>query len=97
MLGFEAVYDVGAAPLFIFSLFIFSLISMPFANMHSRRREYAADAYAIDKMGTSDTLIAAFGKLADQNLSNKEPAAWAEWLLHSHPSISRRIERARNR
>jgi STE24 endopeptidase len=97
MLGFETVYDVGAAPLFIFSLFIFSLISMPFANMHSRRREYAADAYAIDKMGASDTLISAFGKLADQNLSNKEPAAWAEWLLHSHPSISRRIERARKR
>jgi STE24 endopeptidase len=97
MLGFEAVYDVGAAPLFIFSLFVFSLISMPFANMHSRRREYAADAYAIDKMGTAETLISAFSKLADQNLSNKEPAAWAEVLLHSHPSISRRIERARKR
>jgi len=94
MLGFTAIYDIGAAPLFIFSLFVFSLISMPFANMHSRHREFAADAYAIDKMGTSDTLVSAFEKLADQNLSNKEPAAWAEILLHSHPSISRRIERA---
>jgi STE24 endopeptidase len=96
LLGFDAIYDIGAAPLFIFSLFVFSLVSMPFANMHSRRREFAADAYAIRAMGSSDALVSAFEKLADQNLSNKEPAAWAEFLLHSHPSISRRIERARN-
>ena len=97
MLGFDAIYDIGAAPLFIFCLFIFSLVSMPVANMHSRRREFAADAYAIDKTGSPHALISALEKLADQNLSNKEPAAWAEWLLHSHPSISRRIEHARNR
>jgi len=94
LLGFAAIYDIGAAPLFIFSLFIFSLVSMPFANMHSRRREFAADAYAIDTLGSPDALVSAFEKLADQNLSNKEPAAWAEFLLHSHPSIARRIERA---
>jgi len=94
MLGFTAIYDIGAAPLFIFSLFVFSLISMPFANMHSRRREFAADAYAIGKMGSADALISAFEKLADQNLSNKEPAAWVEFLLHSHPSTTRRIEHA---
>jgi STE24 endopeptidase len=95
LLGFEHIYDIGAAPLFVFSLFVFSLISMPFANGHSRRREFAADAYAIKEMDTPDALISALGKLADQNLSNKEPAAWVEFLLHSHPSISRRIERAR--
>lgn len=94
LLGFANIYDIGAAPLFIFSLFIFSLVSMPFANMHSRRREFAADAYAIQTMGSSDALVTAFEKLADQNLSNKEPKAWVEFLLHSHPSIARRIERA---
>lgn len=97
LLGFSSIYDIGTAPLFIFSLFVFSLISMPFANMHSRHREFAADAYAIDKMGSPDALVSAFEKLADQNLSNKEPAAWIEFLMHSHPSIARRIERARER
>ncbi len=87
--------NIAAAPLFIFSLFIFSLVSMPFSNMHSRRREFAADAYAIQKTGSADALVAALEKLADQNLSNKEPSAWIEFLLHSHPSISRRVERAR--
>jgi len=89
------IADIATAPVFIFSLFVFSLISMPFANMHSRRREYAADAYAVGNMGSPDPLVSAFEKLADQNLSNKEPAPWIEFLLHSHPSISRRIARAR--
>jgi len=91
------IFDIGAAPMFIFSLFVFSLVSMPFANMHSRRREFAADAYAIEKMGSPDALVAAFEKLADQNLSNKDPAAWVEFLLHSHPSMARRIARVRER
>ncbi|HSR88139.1 MAG TPA: M48 family metallopeptidase [Pontiella sp.] len=88
------VDDIGAAPIFIFSLFVFSLVSMPFTNMHSRHREFAADAYAVKKTGSPDALVSALEKLADQNLSNKEPSAWVELLLHSHPSISRRIERA---
>lgn len=95
LLGFGHIHDIGAAPLFIFSLFVFSLIAMPFSNMHSRRREFAADAYAVEVMGSADALISAFEKLADQNLSNKEPAAWVEFLLHSHPSMKRRIEQIR--
>lgn len=94
--GISTIYDIGAAPIFIFSLFVFSLISMPFANMHSRRRKFAADAYAIKKLGSADALVSAFEKLADHNLANKEPAAWVEFLLHSHPSMARRIDRARN-
>ncbi len=93
--GLSGVDNIAAAPVFIFSIFVFSLVSMPFANMHSRRREFAADAHAISTLGSPDALVSAFEKLADQNLSNKEPAAWVEFLLHSHPSISRRIERAR--
>ncbi len=93
LLGFAHIYDIGAAPLFIFSLFIFSLVSMPFANLHSRRREFAADAYAIERMGSATALISAFEKQADQNLSNRAPAAWIEFLLHSQPSIAHRIER----
>jgi STE24 endopeptidase len=93
VVGVEHIYDIAAAPLFIFSLFIFSLISMPFSNMQSRRLEYAADAYAVEQTGGADALVSAFEKLADQSLSNKEPAPWVEFLLHSHPSLARRIKR----
>lgn len=93
LLGFEHIFDIGAAPLFIFSLFIFSVISMPISHLQSRRCEFAADAAAIKKMGTAEPLISALEKMADQNLSNKEPALWIELLLHSQPSTARRIAR----
>jgi len=96
LFGFAHIYDIGAAPIFIFSLLIFSLVSMPIANLHSRRREFAADAYAVEAMGSPDALISAFEKQGEQNLFNREPAVWVEFLLHSHPSISRRIQRVRN-
>jgi len=95
LLGFDEIYNIGAAPLFIFSLFVFSLVAMPFANMHSRRREFAADAFAARRTGSPDALVSALEKLADQNLANKEPAPWIEFLLHSHPSMARRIARIR--
>jgi STE24 endopeptidase len=30
-------------------------------------------------------------KLAEQNLAERTPSPWVEWLFHSHPSISRRL------
>ncbi len=93
--GFAGVQDIGAFPIFIFSLFVFSLIAMPLANTYSRVREYAADAYAVRAVGTAEPLVGALEKLADQNLADRQPPAWIEFLLHSHPSISRRIDRAK--
>lgn len=93
--GFASIADIGAFPLFIVSLFVFSLVSMPLSNAYSRRREYAADAYAVQAIGSAEPLVSALEKLADQNLSDKEPAAWIEALLHSHPSINRRAAAAR--
>ncbi len=33
-------------------------------------------------------------KLADQNLAEREPSRFVEWLFHSHPAISKRIRAA---
>ena len=92
--GFTHVGDIGAFPLLIFALFVFSVIAMPLSNAYSRRREYAADAYAVRATGGAEALVSALTKLADQNLADKEPAAWIEFLLHSHPSMNRRIAHA---
>lgn len=94
-LGFAGVADIGAFPLFLFALVTFSVVAMPLSNMYSRRREYAADAYAVRAIGDAEPLVTALEKLADQNLSDKEPAPWIEFMLHSHPSIKRRVARAR--
>lgn len=93
--GFEGPDDIGTFPIFVFCLLVFSLVAMPVSNAYSRRREYAADAYAVAVVGSADALISALDKLAAQNLADKNPAPWIEFLLHSHPSIARRIQRAR--
>jgi hypothetical protein len=33
-------------------------------------------------------------RLANQNLADTEPAGWVEFLLHSHPAISKRVAMA---
>ncbi len=91
----QGIGDIAGFPLFVFSLFIFSLISLPLSNTYSRRREFAADAAAVQMTGTAEPLVSALEKLATQNLADKHPPLWIEAFLHSHPSIGRRIARAR--
>ncbi len=95
MFGFAGPDDIGSFPVFVFCLLVFSLVTMPVSNAYSRRREYAADAYAVASLGSSGALVSALEKLAAQNLADREPPAWIEFLLHSHPSISRRVRRTR--
>ncbi len=95
-LGFESISDIATLPLFIFALLIFSITTMPISNGYSRKREYAADKYAVEEMGNSEGLTSALEKLADQNLSDKNPNRLTEILLHSHPSLKRRIAAAQN-
>jgi STE24 endopeptidase len=38
--------------------------------------------------------INAMTRLANQNLADAQPPAWVEILLHSHPSINRRVAMA---
>ena len=92
--GFEGAADIASFPVFVFCLFVFSLITMPVGNAYSRRREWAADEYAVRSMGSAGPLVTALEKLAAQNLADKNPAPWIEFLLHSHPSIGRRVRRA---
>jgi len=93
--GFAGPGDIAAFPIFVFCLFVFSLVTLPLTNACSRRLEYAADAHAVRELGSAAPLVSALEKMATQNLADRNPAPWIEFLLHSHPSIDRRIRRAR--
>lgn len=67
---------------------------MPAMNAYSRSKEREADRYALDATGRAAPFISSMNKLAEQNLAEREPAAWVEWLFHSHPAISKRIAAA---
>lgn len=89
--GFNGIADLAGMPLMALALGAFGLITMPLGNWYSRRREVAADRYALETTRNPAAFISAFEKLANQNLAEVEPEAWVEWLLYDHPSIGRRV------
>jgi STE24 endopeptidase len=68
---------------------------MPLSNAWSRWREVKADQYALKITDKPRASINAMTRLANQNLADAEPPAWVEFLLHSHPSISKRVAMAK--
>jgi STE24 endopeptidase len=77
------------------ALSIFGLVTMPLSNAWSRWREVKADAYALKMTHKPRAFINAMTRLANQNLADADPPAWVEFLLHSHPSINKRVTMAK--
>ena len=69
---------------------------MPLGNAWSRWREVKADTYVLEMTGNPQVFISAMTRLANQNLADTEPLAWVEFMLHSHPSISKRVAMAQS-
>lgn len=88
-------HDIALFPVLCFLLLLFALPALPLLNLYSRQREYAADAYAVSTVGQAEPLVTVLQRMTEQNLVDPMPPPWVEVLLHSHPSIDRRIARAR--
>lgn len=93
LFGFRGLGDLAAFPLFVLVMVAFGLVTMPLSNWLSRFRENAADVYALAITGNAAAFISAMKKLANQNLADTAPAAWAVWLFYTHPPIGDRIRR----
>lgn len=89
--GYNGLADPATLPLLLVALALFGLVTMPLGNAWSRWREVLADRYALETTGKTRAFINAMTRLANQNLADAEPPAWVEFLLHSHPSISKRV------
>jgi STE24 endopeptidase len=94
--GFQGVWDIAALPLFLLVLGAYGLVTMPLGNAFSRWRERRADAYAIEATGNGQAYASALARLADQNLADADPEPWVEFLLQSHPALSKRIAMAQS-
>ena len=92
--GYAGVADIAALPLFGLALGVFGMVTMPLGNAFSRWRERKADAYALEATNNANAFASAMTRLANQNLADVEPAGWVEFLLHSHPALSKRIAAA---
>ncbi len=90
-----ALHDYANLPLLALIIMVVGFIALPLANTYSRRRETAADNFAIETTDMRDEFISAMEKLGLVNLSDANPHPLIETMFHSHPSINRRIANVR--
>src|SRR5271169_5859540 len=91
---FETMHDFANLPLLILVSTALSFLLMPALNAYSRFNERQADRYCFQSVASVEPFISSMNKLAEQNLAEKTPSRWVEWLLHSHPAITRRVAAA---
>lgn len=96
-LGLSGPADIAGLPLLGLVTMAVSLISLPVVNSWSRRVETRADDFALRLSQNPAAFIGAMERLAGLNLAERDPHFLKELVLYSHPSVGRRIARARNR
>jgi STE24 endopeptidase len=94
--GYSGLTDPATLPLLLVAMAVFGLVTMPLGNAWSRWREVMADRYALETTHKPRAFASAMTRLANQNLAEAEPPAWVEFVLHSHPSIHKRVAMAQS-
>jgi STE24 endopeptidase len=90
-LGFRGVADFANLPLLLLVGGVVSLLALPLGNAFSRRLEREADRFALRLTENHTAFISAMEKLAEQNLAERRPHPWIEFIFHSHPPVEKRI------
>jgi STE24 endopeptidase len=91
---FGTMSDFANLPLLVLVATLLSFLLMPALNAYSRFNERQADRYCFKSVASVDPFISSMNKLAEQNLAEKTPSRWIEWLFHSHPAIGKRVAAA---
>ena len=91
---FTSQYDFANLPLIVLVASGLSLLLLPALNAYSRFNERQADRYAWRNIASIEPFITAMNKLAEQNLSERNPPRWVEILFNSHPPIGKRVAAA---
>lgn len=86
--------DPAGLPILALLLGGIEFVSLPLANAFSRWRESLADDFALRLTRKPEAFASAMARLANQNLAEADPEPWVVFLLHSHPPLHARIEKA---
>jgi STE24 endopeptidase len=93
--GYATVDDVASIPWLVLVLGALGVAAAPLANAFSRRIEREADDFALRTTRDPAAFVGAMERLAALNLAQRAPSRLKEILLYSHPSLERRMARAR--
>jgi STE24 endopeptidase len=86
--------DPALVPLALFVALLFSLATLPFQNLVSRRYEREADWLALVATRDPDSAISLDQRLVLRSLGDPDPPAWLVVLLSTHPPAIERIAMA---
>lgn len=95
VVGLGSPSDVAGVPLLLLAGGAVTLAATPLVYGLSRRNERRADRFALTITGQPGAFISAMKRLAAQNLAEEDPSTTVQWLFHTHPPISERIEAAK--
>lgn len=91
---FLSLHDFASLPLLVLMTTVMSFLLMPVMNAYSRQKEREADRYCFKSIAKIAPFITSMNKLADQNLSERQPSRIVEVWFHSHPPVAKRIAAA---
>jgi STE24 endopeptidase len=91
---YQSLADPATLPCLLALFGILGLLILPLSNGLSRAIEYQADEYALQVTKKTAAFKSAMTRLANQNLSEMEPAPLVEFFLYNHPSIQKRLQHA---
>jgi STE24 endopeptidase len=93
-LGVASASNAAALALFLMALPEFLFFVQPLTSLYSRKREFEADAYAVDHAARND-LVHALVKLYQDNAATLTPDPLHSAFYDSHPPAAARIARLR--
>lgn len=90
----SSAVDPAGLPLVMLTMTALGTIGAPVLNAYSRWRERRADAFSLKLTGRPQAFADAMTRLANQNLAEANPPAWAVTWFGTHPPLAERIEAA---
>ncbi len=94
MFGIGGVSDIAGLPLLLLVSSAIEIVLMGPMMAYSRKREKAADIFALEATGKVDAQVSCEKRLCDMNLSDDSAHPLVEYFLFSHPCAEKRIEYA---
>lgn len=96
LVGTSDLSNPRALPVIALSFSVAGTLLTPLQLAFSRWIERRTDAFALELTGNGAAYASALEKLATSNLADPDPPRWVTVLMHSHPPISVRIDKARS-
>ncbi|MFQ5640389.1 MAG: M48 family metallopeptidase [bacterium] len=91
-MGFQEFSDIASLPLILLMFSLLMFFITPALNAFSRSMEHNADEFGLELTQDGPTAASAFGKLANENLSNPAPHPFIEFWLYNHPTLKDRVD-----